>query len=60
MLEVKLGELAQQSGVSADVKAFGKTMVTDHSKVNSELKALAQRKTHESPDDAQSRQEAEI
>jgi putative membrane protein len=49
MLEVKLGELAQQSGVSADVKAFGKTMVTDHSKVNSELKALAQRKNMKVP-----------
>lgn len=44
MLEVKLGELASRKGASQDVKAFGKTMVTDHTKVNEELKALAQKK----------------
>lgn len=44
MLEVKLGELASQKGTTQDVKAFGKTMVTDHTKVNEELKALAQKK----------------
>lgn len=43
MLEVKLGELASQKGVSQEVKTFGKTMVTDHTKVNEELKALAQK-----------------
>lgn len=44
MLEVKLGELASQNGVSQEVKTFAKTMVTDHTKVNEELKALAQKK----------------
>ncbi|SDE45046.1 putative membrane protein [Dyadobacter soli] len=44
MLEVKLGELASQKGVSNEVKSFGKTMVADHTKVNDELKALAQKK----------------
>jgi putative membrane protein len=44
MLEVKLGELAQQKGVSTEVKALGKMMVEDHSKANEELKALAEQK----------------
>ncbi len=44
MLEVKLGELAQQKGTSPEVKNLGKMMVDDHSKANEELKALAQTK----------------
>jgi putative membrane protein len=44
MLEVKLGALASQKGMSAKVKEFGKTMVTDHTKVNNELKSIAGRK----------------
>jgi putative membrane protein len=44
MLEVKLGELAMKNGSSKEVKDFGKGMVTDHSKVNNELKALAKTK----------------
>ncbi|MBL4675128.1 MAG: DUF4142 domain-containing protein [Mucilaginibacter sp.] len=41
MLEVTLGKLAQQKASSAAVKEFGMMMVTDHSKANDELKALA-------------------
>jgi putative membrane protein len=41
MEEVRLGELAETKGGSAAVKAFGKHMVTDHGKANSELKQLA-------------------
>lgn len=44
MLEVQLGKLAQDNASSASVKAFGKEMVTDHSKANDELVALAQKK----------------
>ena len=44
MLEVQLGELAQSKGVSKEVKDLGKMMVTEHSKANEELKALAQTK----------------
>lgn len=44
MLEVRLGELAQQKGVSQEVKSLGKMLVDDHSKANEELKALAQSK----------------
>lgn len=44
MLEVQLGELAQQRGTSADIKAFGARMVADHSKKIDEMKALAAKK----------------
>src|SRR5437588_1195816 len=41
MMEVEWGKLAAQNGQSADVKKFGNRMVTDHSKANSDLMALA-------------------
>ena len=44
MMEVALGRLAEQNGQSADVKSFGKRMVTDHSKANDELKSIAAKK----------------
>ncbi|HEY8934192.1 MAG TPA: DUF4142 domain-containing protein [Cyclobacteriaceae bacterium] len=44
MLEVELGKLAQSNGSSDKVKMFGEMMVTDHSKANDELKALASQK----------------
>ncbi|WAC10595.1 DUF4142 domain-containing protein [Dyadobacter pollutisoli] len=44
MLEVKLGELAAKKAASAKCRDFGKTMITDHTKVNGELKALAAKK----------------
>jgi putative membrane protein len=44
LMEVELGRLAQQKASNARVKEFGSMMVTDHSKANDELKALAQSK----------------
>jgi putative membrane protein len=44
MKEVKLGELAQKNGSSGEIRNLGQQMVTDHSKANDELKALASRK----------------
>lgn len=41
MMEVQLGELAQQKASSQRVKDFGAMMVRDHSKANDELKSLA-------------------
>ncbi|WP_442590548.1 DUF4142 domain-containing protein [Pedobacter sp. AW31-3R] len=43
MMEVELGKLAQQSA-RPEVKAFAAQMVTDHTKANNELKALASEK----------------
>jgi putative membrane protein len=44
MAEVELGQLAQQKAANAKVKDFGAMMVTDHTKANDEMKALAQSK----------------
>ncbi|MEO8861367.1 MAG: DUF4142 domain-containing protein [Ginsengibacter sp.] len=41
MMEVDLGKLAEQKGVSKGVKDFGAMMVKEHSKLNDELKSLA-------------------
>ncbi|HEY4015813.1 MAG TPA: DUF4142 domain-containing protein [Polyangiaceae bacterium] len=44
LLEVELGRKAEERGTAADVKAFGDRMVSDHTKANRELAALASRK----------------
>lgn len=44
LMEVTLGKLAQTNASSAQVKEFGQMMVTDHSKANKELKAVASKK----------------
>ena len=44
MLEVQLGQMAQQKGISQRVKDFGLMMIRDHTKGNDELKALAGQK----------------
>jgi putative membrane protein len=41
MMEVEAGKTAQTNAASADVKNFGSRMVTDHTKANDELKAIA-------------------
>lgn len=41
LMEVALGQMAQQKGMSQDVKAFAQTMITDHGKANAELEAWA-------------------
>jgi putative membrane protein len=51
MLEVALGKLAVKKGVSQAVKKLGAQMVTDHSKANMELKALAIEKHIVLPDE---------
>src|SRR5881392_2808652 len=44
MMEVAMGQVAEQNGQSEDVKSFGKRMVTDHGKANDELKSIASKK----------------
>jgi putative membrane protein len=41
MLEVELGRLAAERAASADVKAYGQRMVTDHGKANQQLMQVA-------------------
>ncbi|MCJ8165387.1 DUF4142 domain-containing protein [Pontibacter sp. E15-1] len=50
MMEVELGKLAAEKGSSKEVKDFGNMMVTDHTKANDQLKALAQQKNIVLPD----------
>jgi len=42
--EVQLGQLAADKATNEKVKQFGQRMVTDHTKANNELKALAEKK----------------
>ena len=44
LMEVKLGELAQAKAVAPEVKTLGRQMITDHSRSNDSLAALAARK----------------
>jgi putative membrane protein len=44
MMEVELGQLAQQKAQNKRVKDFGAMMVKDHTKANEEMKALAANK----------------
>src|SRR5258707_474457 len=45
MMEVKLGQLAQQNGSHNDVKFFGKSMQEDHTKAENELEDIAKGKS---------------
>jgi len=49
MMEVQLGEMAQQKGTSQEVKDFGKRMVTDHGKANDELESIITKKRMKMP-----------
>jgi predicted outer membrane protein len=49
MMEVAMGQVAEQNAQSDDVKSFGKRMVTDHGKANDELKSVASKKESNSP-----------
>lgn len=50
MSEVVLGKLAAEKATNKKVKDFGNMMVTDHSKANDELKALAHKLSITLPD----------
>jgi putative membrane protein len=43
-MEVEMGQMAKAKGKSADVKKIGERMVTDHTKANNELMAIAKNK----------------
>ena len=44
MMEVEMGKMGQKQAKNAEVKKFATRMVTDHSKANTLLKALAKKK----------------
>jgi len=49
MMEVELGQLAQQKASNAKVKEFGARMVSDHGKSNDQLKQIATSKGAQPP-----------
>lgn len=49
MMEVQLGNIAMKNGGTQAVKAFGKMMVDDHTKINDQLKDLASKKNVDLP-----------
>ena len=58
LAEVELGQLAQQKASSEEVKKFGERMVTDHTKANDELKAVAQKENVELPQEPSAKDKA--
>jgi|SRR5665213_1946432 len=60
MTEVKLGELAATNGTRPDVKEFGQMMVTDHTAINNDLKALAAQKGVALPDSLDAKHQAMV
>jgi putative membrane protein len=40
--EIQLGKLAEEKATNPDIKAFGKRMVTDHTKLNAQMKPYAE------------------
>ena len=56
--EVKLGQLAEQSGMSDAVKKFGARMVEDHSKAGDELKQAASQSNITLPTDMSAKDKA--
>lgn len=57
MLEVKLGQMAQEKASASEVKDFGERMVTDHSQANDKLKSIAQQKGVTLPDSLTAKQQ---
>jgi putative membrane protein len=49
MSEVEMGKLAASKATNPEIKKFGQMMVTDHTKANNDLKALAAKKKIEIP-----------
>ena len=58
--EIEASKLAQTKAKNADVKTFADSMITDHTKVADELKALAATKNVKLPDGPSVKQKAEI
>ncbi len=60
LAEVQMGALAQQRASSPDIKQFGERMITDHTKVNDQVKSLAQQKGVTLPTQVTSDEQKEI
>jgi putative membrane protein len=60
LMEVELGRVAAQKGMSDAVKQFGQRMVDDHSQANSELMSLASSKGITLPTELDAKHRAEV
>jgi putative membrane protein len=60
MTEVQLGQIASEKATDPDVKDFAAKMVTDHTKANDELKAIAASKNITLPDKLDSMHQAMV
>jgi putative membrane protein len=60
MAEVQLGQVAEKNAKSPDVKLFGRRMIEDHSKANSELTRLATTKGVTPPSELDSKHKATL
>jgi len=60
MAEVEMGKLAAARGSDSKVKEFGQRMVSDHSRANAELKAIAAKNNIQLPVDLTSEQKSEM
>ena len=63
LAEVAVGQLAGEKAMNAKVKAFASMMVTDHSKVNEELMAIAKAKNitlPSAPDEEHQKKKADL
>jgi putative membrane protein len=60
MVEVQLGNLAQQQGASDSVKQFGTKMAQDHAKANDELKQIASGKGIDLPASLDKKHQSEV
>lgn len=60
MMEVTMGQLAQQKGNSQRVKDYGAMLVSDHSKVNTELSNIAAAKNAQLPSALEQKQQKHI
>lgn len=60
MMEVELGRVAAQKGVSDSVKQFGQRMVDDHSKADTELASVASNKGITLPTTLDEKHQAEV
>jgi putative membrane protein len=63
MAEVAVGQLAGEKAMNAKVKAFAAMMVTDHSKVNEQLMAIAKAKNitlPSAPDEEHQKKKADL
>jgi putative membrane protein len=60
MMEVELGNIAQQKATNPQVKYFGKMMVDDHTKINDNLKNIASKNNIDLPASISGNQRKEI